>query len=204
MREVVLVILVTLVGCASPTRSLREPAEFSPLERRLAKNPEDARVNLQLGEAAETGGDYMRAEQYYLRAEALGIKVEEILPRIVRVLVAAQRYGEALERCHLRLQKVPTDRATRYIEASLYVALDRPKDAERELSALQRAQPSDPDAYLALGRLYKDSDPARARAMFEKYLALAPAGQEAEAIRYELDESSAGSAGPLGPPGDDR
>jgi len=179
---------VALSACATAP-SAHTVGGASPLERNLAKNPDDPKVNVELAETAERGGDYLRAEQYYLRAEALGVPEKQVLPRILRVLIASQRYGEALERCHRQLQNDPGDRATRYVEASLYVALDKPKEAERELSALMRDQPSDPDAYLALGRLYKELDPIRAREMFEKYLKLAPSGEAAAQVRYDLEEA---------------
>ncbi len=182
-------IAMAITGCAPSRPSVHAPEGVLPLEKKLAKDPNDPKINLTFGESAEAGGDYLRAEQYYLRAEALGVPEKEVLPRILRVLVASQRYGEALERCHRRLQISPDDRTTRYVEAALYVALDRPKDAERELSSLMRSLPNDPEAYLALGRLYKETNPTRSRSMFEQYLKLAPKGEEAEGIKYDLEES---------------
>jgi tetratricopeptide (TPR) repeat protein len=176
-------------ACLGPRASAPQPSvSGTPLERKLAENPNDKQVNLDLGVAAEQGGDLLRAQQYYERAEALGVPADEIVPRIVRVLVAAHRYDEALDRCRRRLQAKPGDRATRFVEAALLVALERPKDAERELAALMRTKPDDPQAYLALGKLYRDgyNDRPRARVMFEKYLALAPNGEDAAAVRYEL------------------
>jgi predicted Zn-dependent protease len=155
-----------------------------PLEKKLSANPNDPATNLDLGEQAEATGDLLRAEQYYLRAEALGEK--EMLPRLLRVLVKSHRYDEALGRCKRRLAQKPDDRSTRYVEAALLVALDRHKDAEQDLESLQRTRPEDPDAYLALGRLYKDLGDARAQAMFEKYLALAPDGESAAQVRFDL------------------
>src|SRR5262249_50334174 len=140
-------------------------------------------------------GDLLRAEQYYLRAEALGAPPEEVLKRVVRVLSAAHRYAEALERCRRRLSEVPDDRISRYVEAALLVALDRPKEAQHELNALVRAQPNDPEPYLALGRIYRDAhDSAHARQMFEKYLELAPHGESAASVRYELSEVDRGES----------
>jgi predicted Zn-dependent protease len=110
---------------------------------------------------------------------------------MVKVLVMARRYDEALERCHKRLSKKPEDRATRLVEAAILEALDRPKEAEHELNVLVRTKPEDPNPYLALGKLYRDtySDVVRAREMFAKYLELAPKGDEADAIRYQMEES---------------
>jgi predicted Zn-dependent protease len=157
-----------------------------PLEKKLSDNPDDRATNLQLGEQSEATGDLLRAEQYYLRAEALGQPEEEMLPRLLRVLVKSHRYDEALARCKQRLAVKPEDRATRYVEAALFVALEQTKEAERQLDSLVRTKPDDADAYLALGRLYKDLGDARARGMFEKYLALAPDGEAAAQLRFEL------------------
>jgi tetratricopeptide (TPR) repeat protein len=183
-------LLLATIGCASTAREIAPTPskDASPLERQFAAAPNDPALNLQLGAAAEAGGDLLRAEQYYLRAEALGTPPAEIVPRLLRVLVAARRYDEALERCRRRLSRAPEDRPTRLVEAALLVALERPKEAEHELNTLVRTKPADPQPYLALGKLYRDGyhDAARARAMFEKFLALAPAGEQAEVVRYEL------------------
>ena len=158
---------ILLVGCATVS-------EKPTLEKKLSDNPNDRAVNLRLGEQAEASGDTLRAEQYYLRAEALGVPQEEILPRLLRVLVNAHRYDEALERCKKRLDLKPEDRATRYVEAALYVAVDRPKEAEKELDSLVRTKPDDADAYLAL----------------------APNGAAAAQVRYELAEPAPALAEP--------
>jgi tetratricopeptide (TPR) repeat protein len=189
MRAAIAFTLV-LSGCATPSKDVITPPDnLTPMEKKLADNPNDREINLQFGDEAVAGGDLLRAEQYYLRAEALGVPQDTIVPRIVRVLVASKRYDEALDRCNKRLAAKPGDRATRFVEASLLVALERPKDAERELNALVRTQPKDPEAYLALGKLYRDgNDAEHARVMFEKYLELAPDGRDAAAVRFELAE----------------
>lgn len=198
--------LALACGCAAPNQSVsddvRPNPDVSPLERKLAEHPDDPQVNLHLGEASEAAGDLLRAEQYYRRAEALGVPEDQMVPRLVRVLVAAHRYDEALTRCRRRLQAVPGDRATRYVMAALLVALSHPREAERELLALTRTQPKDPQAYLALGKLYRDElgDAARARAMFEKYLQLAPDGEAAAGVRFQLSEEAAANPPPPPPP----
>lgn len=176
--------------CACASNPATKPDRpVSAVEKKLGADPNDAQVNIQMGLQSEATGDLLRAEQYYLRAEALGVPEAEIAPRILRVLSLAHRYDEALERCKKRLSRVPDDRATRYVEAALLVALDRPKEAEHELTALQRSEPKDPQSYLALGRLYRDgNDRARARQMFEKYLELAPNGESAASVRFELSD----------------
>jgi predicted Zn-dependent protease len=187
-----LVWVLLLAGCATTSVSKEGPTpdpNASPLEKKLAANPNDAAVNFQLGEDAESHGDLLRAEQYYLRAEALKYDPDLVTPRIIRVLTTAHRYGEALDRCQRRLSIKPNDRATRYVEAALLVALDRPHEAERDLNAMIAEQPKDPEPYLALGRIYKDAkDGERAKQMFHKYLELAPDGEHAAQVRFELAE----------------
>jgi predicted Zn-dependent protease len=185
--------VLLLAGCATTTTaSSTGPTpdpNASPLEKKLAANPNDAEVNFQLGEDAESHGDLLRAEQYYLRAEALKYDSDKVVPRIIRVLTTAHRYGEALDRCERRLSVKPGDRSTRYVEAALLVALDRPHEAERDLNAMIAEQPKDPEPYLALGRIYKDAkDGERAKQMFHKYLELAPDGEHAAQVRFELAE----------------
>jgi tetratricopeptide (TPR) repeat protein len=190
-----LVLALLLAGCAAPQKTASGPKpvkDVSPLERKFADTPDDPKLNLELGDRATAGGDYLRAEQYYLRAEALGTPETQIVPRILSSLVLARRYDEALERCRKRLERAPTDRATRLVEAAIFEALERPREAERELTVLMRTKPDDPNPYLALGKLYRDSynDAPRAREMFTKYLALAPKGDEADAIRYQMEEAA--------------
>ncbi|MDB4966335.1 MAG: hypothetical protein JWN44_2024 [Myxococcales bacterium] len=194
-----------LVGCAAPQREAPPPKpvkDVSPLEKSFAEKPDDPRVNLELGDRAMSGGDWLRAEQYYVRAEALGVPEGTVVPRVVRVLVLGRRYDEALDRCHRRLQRAPDDRATRLVEAAILEALERPREAEHDLTVLVHTRPSDPNPYLALGKLYRDSfhDASRAREMFQKYIALAPKGDESEALRYQLDEAT--ESMPPAPPSD--
>ena len=208
-RGLVTAALWVACGCAASSRpelSLPRPVkDVSPLEKQLAASPDDPNVNLELGDRAASGGDWLRAEQYYQRAEALGVPAAQLVPRLLNVLVLARRYGEALERCRRRLSQTPTDRGTRLVEAAILTALERPHDAERELNLLLRTKPDDPNPYLALGKLYRDSynDAGRARALFARYLELAPKGEEADAIRYQLDEAAAPpeSAPPMAPAG---
>ena len=193
--RIITLCVCTITGCAAPQKEAAAPKpvkDVSPLERQFADKPDDPKVNLELGDRSTATGDWLRAEQYYQRAEALGIPEEQIVPRIVKVLVMARRYDEALERCHKRLSRTPTDRGTRFVEAAIYEALERPHDAERELNVLVRTKPEDPNPYLALGKLYRDSynDATRAREMFGKYLTLAPKGDEADAIRYQMEETA--------------
>ena len=196
--------IVLACSCAAPNQSVTDGVppnpDVSPLERKLAEHPDDPQVNLHLGEASEAAGDLLRAEQYYQRAEALGVPEDQMVPRLVRVLVAAHRYDEALTRCRRRLAAVPRARPPLSVLAALVVALSNPREAAPELLALVRTKPSEAQAYLALGKLYRDElgDPPRAKTMFEKYLELAPDGEAAAGVRFELSDEAA--ANPPPPP----
>lgn len=197
MIRIAIACCALVIGCAAPQQTVvetppRPVKDVTPLEKQFSEKPDDPKVNLELGDRATAGGDWLRAEQYYQRAEALGSPQAELVPRMLKVLVLARRYDEALERCHQRLAHAPGDRATRLVEAAILTALERPREAEHELVVLVKTRPDDPNPYLALGKLYRDSfsDAARAREMFAKYLALAPKGDEADAIRYQLEESA--------------
>src|SRR6185503_21219525 len=83
----------TITGCAAPQRTASAPKpvkDVSPLEKQFADTPDNPKVNLELGDRATAGGDWLRAEQYYQRAEALGVSEEAITPRILKVLVMAR------------------------------------------------------------------------------------------------------------------
>jgi Tfp pilus assembly protein PilF len=181
-RTGILCVLLALPGCATVGQGAG-----AQLEQKLAQDPQNRDVNLQLAHDAERSGDWLRAEQYYRRAEALGAPEAQVLPALLRVLVAARRYDEALVRCRFRLASAPEDRATRYVAAALLVALDQGREAARELSVLARQKPDDPEPYLELGRIYRDAnDRARADKMFARYLALAPKDGRSAAVRLEL------------------
>jgi len=182
-----LLLALVVAGSAAGCATTAESRARTPLERELRDHPQDRAVNVALAQSAERAGDWLRAEQYYRRAEALGAPDIELMASLLRVLVAARRYDEALARCQERLEATPDDRATRYVAAALLVALDRPREATHELSWLARRKPDDPEPYLALARIYRDAnDRARADAMLARYVALAPQSRTATAAKQEL------------------
>lgn len=180
-------------GCLGTGPSAQQGGPANELEKRFADNPNDAKTNLQLGETSELQGDLLRAEQYYVRAEALGHPADEIVPRVLRVLVMAKRYEEAMNRCRERLAKKPEDRATRFLFAALLQGRERNDLAESELKLLLASDDKDAPAHLAIGRLYRDhyKDPHRALPHLKKYLELSPTSTDAAGVRYELAELEA-------------
>jgi hypothetical protein len=55
-----LLIAIACAGCAASHKEADEPrpvTDVSPLEQKLAQNPDDPKVNLELGDRAARGGD---------------------------------------------------------------------------------------------------------------------------------------------------
>jgi Tfp pilus assembly protein PilF len=66
--------------------------------------------------------------------------------------------------------------------ASLFSALDRPRDAERELIRVLRTAPRHSEATFALAVVYRDGmgDHQKADDYFRRYLAMSPHGRHRE------------------------
>jgi len=186
MRTLSLAIILASGCAATATQTKAVPA--SPTAARLAENPNDAEATFVQGEHAEADGDLARAEQYYVRAEQLGIDPSRTLPRVLGVLVSSERLGEALARCQAWMATNPADTRVRYLIALIDLALEHPREAAEDLRMVIAEQPNAPKPYLLLGRLYRDrlQDARGAREMFRRYLALAPDSREAAHLRLEL------------------
>lgn len=180
-------VVVASIGCAT-TQPNGPTTPVSPGVAKLAQNPADAEATFAQAESAEADGDLLRAEQYYVRAERLGIDPARTLPRVLAVLVSSERLGDALMRCQKYLEDKPDDVRVRYLLALIEIALEHPRDAATELRMVIAQKPEVAQPYLLLGRLYRDrlSDVRSARDMFHRYLALAPDTREATHLRLEL------------------
>lgn len=189
MRTHALCLLVTALaaGCATTRATTATPAPSGPAAR-LAQNPGDAEATLAEAQRAEADGDLMRAEQYYVRAEKLGIDPQKTLPHVLGVLVSSERLGEALTRCQSYLEDHPDDVRVRYLEALIEIALEHPRDAADDLRLVIAQKPAAAHPYLLLGRLYRDrlGDARGAHEMFRRFLALAPDSRDAAHLRLEL------------------
>ena len=196
--------LLCIGGCAGGVGA-GKPA--TTVEQRFDAEPDDAQANFELGQRNEALSDFVRADQYYRRAEALtkDDKLrQKVRHRIVATLVEARRYDEARERCQQLLYENPADRSARFLLAAILASLDHAREAERELISLRDSQPNDAQVYLALGKLYHDGlgDKPRARQNFERFLALAPEDHSAASIRFQLERErlEAGDPEPAGAP----
>ena len=76
----------------------------------------------------------------------------------------------------------------RYSFALTLKQANYPRDAAAELEKIIEGKPEDARAHLALGNLYAQilSEPAKARAHYQKVLALDPRSPQASAIRFWL------------------
>jgi tetratricopeptide (TPR) repeat protein len=160
------------------------PSSAARLSYRVetSRRESDPKVLLARAQSFATAGDYARAAQY-LRAALLQHGDEDvILPLLVSIEIKDQSYRAAAEHLKDRLRTHPSDVRARFVLASLLSALDRPKDAERQLLRLLRTAPRHAEATFALGVVYRDGmgDYQRADDYFRRYLAMAPEGRHRE------------------------
>ncbi|HTV21985.1 MAG TPA: tetratricopeptide repeat protein [Polyangiaceae bacterium] len=165
-----------VAGCVS--------SQSSRLEYRLETSRKESEPSLLVakGEAYARAGDYGRAAQYLRAALLQHGDANLILPLLVSVEIKDQSYRAAVQHLEDRLRTHPSDVHARFVLGSLMAALDRPKQAERELVRLLERAPRHAEATFALGIVYRDGlgDHQRADDCFRRYLALEPDGRHRE------------------------
>lgn len=146
------------------------------------------------GLAYESGGDTLRAEQYMAAAVREGYPPQRAIDGLLRVCVGASRYAAALSHLETYLAGAPDDRQLRYVAATLYTAVGRDEDAASALEAVLRSAPREPAPIYALARLRAQrGDLDGARALFERYLSIAPDGPFAHDAREALGRLGRGA-----------
>lgn len=160
------------------------PSRAAKMQDRVetSRRESDPKLLLARGQAFARAGDYGRAAQYLRAALQQRGDAAVILPLLVAVEIKDQGYRAAAQHLSERLRSHPSDVRARFVLASLWSALDRPKDAERELLGILRMAPEHAEATFALGVVYRDgmADDQRADACFRRYLALEPRGRHRE------------------------
>ncbi|MEI8254311.1 MAG: hypothetical protein WCJ30_01425 [Deltaproteobacteria bacterium] len=133
-------------------------------------------------------GDLTRAEQYLAAALQRGAPPERVLPRLLRVCVAAQRYRAAIEYARPFLERRPDAWPLQYLVATIHMGLGEPQSARLRLEMVIQHHPSSADAEFALGKIYRDDlgDRAVADGHFRRYLELEPDGAHAQEARDGL------------------
>ncbi|HTV25974.1 MAG TPA: tetratricopeptide repeat protein [Polyangiaceae bacterium] len=176
-------LLLTALGCASATPP--EPASPATLQHERA---EMARSLLETGRALAAQGDALRAEQYLRAALAGGAPADDVMPALVSVCIASQRYRAAISDARDYLQLHPNATRLRFVLASLLAGLGDFPAAVDELTQLVTQQPNHVLGHYALGVLYRDRlrHAERADHEFRAYLQLAPSGSHAEEARASL------------------
>jgi tetratricopeptide (TPR) repeat protein len=160
------------------------PSSTARMQYRVdtSRKESDPKVLLARGQAFAGAGDYGRAAQYLRAALLQHGDAAVILPLLVSVEIKDQGYRAAAQHLSERLQAHPSDVRARFVLASLLSALDRPRDAERQLLGILKMAPDHAEATFALGVVYRDGmgDVQRADGYFRRYLAMEPQGRHRE------------------------
>jgi tetratricopeptide (TPR) repeat protein len=169
------------------------PQHAAPLEYRLetTRRETEPKRLVARAQAFARAGDYARAAQYLRAALLKDGDPGVILPLLVSIEIKDQNYRAAAQHLEDRLRTHPSDVRARFVLASLMSALDRPKQAERELLGVLKRAPQHAEATFALAVVYRDGmgDQRRADDYFRRYLALQPQGlHRDEALNSTLTE----------------
>jgi len=168
-----------LVAAFAGTSCVHSSAARLEYRVETSRKESDPKVLLARGQAFARAGDYARAAQYLRAALLQRGDAEVILPLLVSIEIKDQGYRAAAQHLEDRLRTHPSDVRARFVLASLMSALDRPKDAERQLLSILRAAPQHAEATFALAVVYRDGmgDYQRADDYFRRYLAMEPQGR---------------------------
>lgn len=181
MMRLCLVTSLATTGCVkaqshqagAETPSAREQAAASLIER---------------AEEYAAVGDNMRAEQYLSAALSRGADEARVVPLLVKVCIADERYRSATQYLEEYLRHHPSQQNARFLLASLHLSLGQTEVARRELEQVLRANPDHAEAHFALATLLRDEDAsyAAADAHYREYLRLRPEGAHAEEAQGSL------------------
>src|SRR5215207_6235539 len=108
--------LVVLGFCASACMS--SAAELESRIETVERANEPTKL-ARAGDAFAAVGDYTRAEQYYNLAVENGSNELELVPRLIRVCVRAQRTGAAIQYAEKHWRKSPRNEGVRSLLAIL-------------------------------------------------------------------------------------
>ena len=174
-----LLVFVVLTGCA---RNLpqRDP------HGRPAVHVDLTVQGKQLADA----GDYVRAEQYLAGALEAGGEVDQVLPVLLRVCVASERYEAALAYAERYEPQARNSPELMLVIAALQLSVGQVEAARRSLEGVL-AQADNAQAHYMLGDLYYHNlqDFGAADKHFRQYLALAPRGAHADHVQRLLLKS---------------
>ncbi|AKU94071.1 hypothetical protein AKJ09_00735 [Labilithrix luteola] len=181
--NVVLVLAAFSTGCASKEQGNGKTAldvvqkEQTP-ERLIAR-----------GRSAAMMGDFTRAEQYLTAAREVGGDESVIMPLLLRVCIAGERYRVAIDYVRHYLLYNPDDVRLRSVLGSLEWAVGEHEAALADLRGVVHRAPEEADAHFVLGRVLDDEGRRReATNHYREYVRLKPGGPHAPEARSRVEE----------------
>jgi TolA-binding protein len=119
---------------------------------------------------------------------AQGASEQRVLPLLVRTCIADQRYRDAVQYLEDHLRRHPSDRAARFLLASVQYSLGHTEPARKGFALVVAADPDQASAQYALAVLLRDEvgDLTEADRHFREYLRVSPQGEHAEEARGSL------------------
>lgn len=141
------------------------------------------------GRSAAVMGDYTRAEQYLTAARELGGDESVIMPLLLRVCIAGERYRVAIDYVRHYLLYNPDDVRLRSVLGSLEWAVGDHESALADLRGVLHRAPEEADAHFVLGRVLDDEGHRQeATNHYREYVRLKPGGPHAPAARLRVEE----------------
>lgn len=178
-----LVLASLVAACAGSRDQLRPPPDHDPMQNIQAQQLFEQGVSL------SRSGDLVRAEQYFLSAMQRGMPDRQVLPQLMGVCVAAQRFRAAIAYADPYLERHPSDWRLRFLVGTIRAGLGETQAARRDMElVLELTHDEHANAHYMLATMLRDSygDAASADAHFRRYLALEPSGEHAEESRAGL------------------
>jgi tetratricopeptide (TPR) repeat protein len=177
------VVLVALAGCGGAQRGPDDPLVDAPAREQVRVLAAVEWTTLVArGTQLVEAGDLVRAEQYLAVALRRGAPPERVLPTLLHVCIAGQRYRAAAEYARPYLEQHADAWALHYLVATIHIGLGEPQAARRHLELVVQHNPGYAEAHFVLAKILRDDlrDPADADVHFRRYLDLEPNGVYAD------------------------
>jgi tetratricopeptide (TPR) repeat protein len=181
------VLAVAVLACGRPTT----PADRMKGELAVVASEHTPDILVARGRAFRRVGDLTRAEQYLSAALDVGGNPALVLPELLQVCIAADRYRAAIAYAEPWLERHPEDGKLRFVVAALRARIGDSLGAQADLERTLARAGDDANAHFAYGVLLRDriGDPRRADEQFRAYLRLDPNGKHREEASAGLLEA---------------